>query len=94
MPQRPAIRVGLDKSMGTCGYSGTPVMKGSKDLSINRVPLSRVGDKYVPHGQHPSRVALGGSRSVSANRLPLHRALDPISCGDKAANGSNNVGAG
>jgi uncharacterized Zn-binding protein involved in type VI secretion len=94
MPQRPAIRVGLDKSMGSCGDPGTPVMKGSRDLSINSVPLSRVGDKYMPQPNHPSRVAMGGSRSVSANRLPLHRALDPISCGDKAANGSKNVGAG
>lgn len=88
----PAIRLGLDKSLGSCGDPGTPAIQGSKDLAVNRVPLVRVGDKYAPQPNHPSRVAMGGSRTVMANRLPLHRALDPISCGDKASMGSKNVG--
>lgn len=93
MSSRAAIRVGVDKSLGSDGYPGTPALKGSRNLGVNRLPLVRVGDKYAPHGQHPTRFAGGGSRTVMANRVPLHRNGDPITCGDKAFGGSRNVGS-
>ncbi len=82
--------------MGSDGFRGTPVMLGSLDMTVNRIPSARMGDMYAGHGpfQHASRYAMLGSLSVACNRLPIHRSLDPISCGDMAGLGSLDAGSG
>lgn len=93
----PIVRKG-DKSAGSDRAPPTPATSGSPDVMINGKAAVRVGDSYASHArpkQKPhSRVASVGSSTVVINGKAAHRIGDGISCGDYAANGSNNVEVG
>lgn len=70
----------------------TAAQSGSPDVIINGKDAMRVGDPYVPHGNHPhSRSVSAGSGVVIINGQQAARIGDPLSCGDVIAEGSPNV---
>ena len=95
---QPAIRVvPIDKSLSHATYPPSVPAQGSQTVFINGFPAVRQGDPYtphinsvLPHDTHNPTVAQG-SQTVFIEGLPACRAGDPLSCGDFAANGSQDV---
>lgn len=96
-PQPPAIRMGVDASVGHC-FPPRPADSGSPNVFVNGIAVVRVGDHYPTHScppypPHDGNASVGSS-TVFVNGKALHRNGDAISCGDTATNGSPNVFVG
>ena len=85
------------KTMGLDDAPPTMIVAGSSDVYANGVAIAFEGSPIVPHkrGKHyHGGVVSEGSSTVFVNNMPVARVLDPISCGDKIADGSTNVECG
>jgi uncharacterized Zn-binding protein involved in type VI secretion len=92
-----AHRKGDIGSGHACHFPPTPAIGGSPDVFVNKRPLMRVGDSYIPHPcavghapPHPRNLAKG-SASVFVNGIPAGRKGDAINCGGEAQTASSNV---
>lgn len=66
----------------------------SSDVLVNGIPVVTVGDHYPAHTcgtETHDGVLAAGSSSVFVNGKPVGRVGDPVSCGDKVAQGSPDV---
>lgn len=84
-----------DKTTGHDCWPPTVPQSWSGDVIINGKGSVRMGDGIVPH-TCPDKGTHGGSyigqgRRVLVNGREAQVIGDPISCGDKAAQGSGNV---
>ena len=79
------------------GYPPRPNDQGSPDVFVDNLPVHRQTDHWPTHcipGSCHDGVTLAGNPTVFVNNLPIARIGDPISCGDKIAQGSQTVFAG
>lgn len=93
-----AVRKG-DMSSGHGPWPPQPATGGSSDVTINSIPVVRVGDAWAPHTEtvkpyetHGS-VSSTGSPDVTVNGLPMCRQGDKIACGSIMVGGSSDVKA-
>ena len=89
------MRLG-DISLGHGCFPPRPNMQGSTNVFVNGLAAHRQSDLWAIHcctSCHDG-VLTSGSSTVFVNGLQLGRTGDPISCGDTAATGSNNVFCG
>lgn len=100
----PAVSRKGDMSTGHSTYKPRPSAEGSPTVFANNIAVSRVGDKWSPHGARPryngdphpgegSHTTSAGSGTVFANNKGVARIGDPVE-GDAIAAGSPNVFAG
>lgn len=90
--RRAVVRLG-DICTGHGCFSPRPNIEASKTVSLNSLPMHRVGDKWAPHccvSCHGG-VAAQGSPNVIIEGRAVCRTGDAISCGSKMATGSSNV---
>jgi len=65
--------------------------EGSLDVSVNGIPVHRLGDAWTVHcrpGSNPdchSSVLESGSSTVNVNGLQMARIGDPVACGSDAS---------
>ena len=92
-----ATRIG-DQDIPHC--SGMCRAEGSKDVFVNGIPWSRVGDSNTPHllpgdpcPTHSAPIARG-SKTVFINGISAGRIGDPIAGCTSVAEGSKDVFAG
>jgi uncharacterized Zn-binding protein involved in type VI secretion len=87
-----------DLCSGHSCYPPRPSIKGSDTVFINDKATHRQGDKWAihacPNTSPHDGTLIQGSRSVFVDGKAIARVKDPISCGSKAAEGSQNVFAG
>lgn len=89
---RPNIRLSIDASTGHGCWPPTKPAQASTNVFVNGRGEVRTGDAYIAHccpkkGCHVGK-AMPGSSSVYVNGRLAHTQGAPISCGDKASNGS------
>lgn len=89
---KPAARKG-DKCTGHPGAGPRVNDQGSPDVFINGRPAHRVGDHWVKHSGHDSRLA-EGSPTVFVNGKGQGRKGDRVACGSLVAEGSPDVFVG
>lgn len=93
----PVSRLG-DKCTGHAGWPARPNDTASPNVFANSIPVHRQGDHWIIHCDpspscHDSTLAAGSS-TVFINNKQCSRIGDPVECGSKIAEGSNNVFAG
>lgn len=92
-----AHRIG-DNTTGHGCWPPSQAVGGSDNVRINGKGVVRQGDTILPHTcpdipeTHPGTYAGGGK--VRANGRPIQVIGSAVSCGDKAAEGSDNVRVG
>ncbi len=82
-----------DLSTGHTSWTSTSNHSGSDNVFINGLPSHRVGDEWDQHCSPNchSGVSVEGSSTVYINNRQAMRVGDPISCGDFAMTGSDDV---
>ena len=91
---KPAARLG-DIASNHGPWPPTPILMGSGNVLINKLPAARQGDMVllhvIPHNPPHPRSISAGSGTVMINGIPAARVGDAISCGGSIAAGSGNV---
>jgi uncharacterized Zn-binding protein involved in type VI secretion len=74
-------------------YPPRPNVQGSPDVYINGIPEHRQGDLWAKHccDSCHSSVLAKGAPNVYVNGKQAARIGDPVACGSRAMQGSNNV---
>lgn len=84
-----------DMSVGHADFPSRPNIQASSDVIINNKGAVRLGDGWAVHCNHHPTCHDGksssSSKTVIINNKGSVRIGDSISCGDKVAQGSNNV---
>lgn len=85
----------FDKDTGHGCFPPRPNTKGSPDCFVDKRPVHRKTDTWMPHccpghGCHPGTTS-SGSTTVFVNKLNVARIGDSISCGGTIAQGSTTV---
>ena len=76
--------------IGDTGSHGGAIVTGSPNVTVNGIPIARVGDTYLCsiHGPNP---IVQGSLKTTANNLQIARIGDPTACGATIISGSPNT---
>lgn len=76
--------------IGDTGSHGGAIVTGSPNVTVNVIPIARVGDTYLCsiHGPNP---IVQGSLKTTANNLQIARIGDPTACGATIMSGSLNT---